>query len=1003
MTLRDSLCTLPDPSAAGCCDPPPVPPAAPRRPVNLPGLSRVAYRIGDFTSFRRAMLDRVAQPDLLGTAPNPFARWREGGDGDYHTALIELWAYLADILTFYQELIANEAFLPTATQRDSLARIAALIGYRPGPGAAAAGQLAFTVAKGQTVSIPASFRAGSRPAPGKLAAVFETETPLTAVGEHSAIPLSVVAPTNQFAPLAAFGAIYGGQKFVQSELLSLFATLYGSAGAVYAESYAPNVAGAVTSATLATSLLTTEATPAALVATGAASAGLATASTAAALLAADAAPAAVSAIAASGLTNVASIATGILATFNGFAYIPFRGDETRTIVLKGVGTRLSVGDYVLSVENEQAASGERARVHQVDTVTADKAAGTTTITWKERASDPTYDQGSRPVALYALRVAAAPFGSNAPIWATLPQTLIGTVNTVPGPYKDRNWDSSANDAFYVPNSATLMLDSVYDDAKGTPANPGWVALLADAQEDVFHVVDARPINYADYALNNKVTRLTLRSGELVPAKRYPLRTTLVLTGGEPLELQNNLPLPAEVAGATLVLAGQYPRLQAGQAVFLQGTPVDTVTGKPAATPAAEPAVLAEAPAVDAVNNVTTVRLQQALGGSYLRDGALLLANVATATQGETVRDELLGSGNGAAFQSFTLKQKPLTYLPASDPEGLSAVASTLLVTVNGVRWDELPTVLESPPDAQVYTTSQDEAGATTLVFGDGVNGARPPSGRDNLRARYRKGIGASGNVDVGGISQLIDNLPGLQKVANPAPLVGGADAEAADGIRVNAPGSLRTFGRAVSVEDYAALARSYPGIAKASAVWVLRNPATLQALANPYVQLTVALADGTPMADQPELAARLRSFLDRRRDPNVPLRILEFTPVFVDVAATVTIDPRYPSQATLNSVYAALRPGPAAAGQPPGFFAFEALEFGESLHLSALYAAIQAVPGVQAAHITTFRRTADPVGAVLDAIFIRPTEVALLADDPADTANQRGKLVLTGEGGFNDT
>jgi predicted phage baseplate assembly protein len=985
VTFRDPLCALPEPPAAGCCDPPPAPPAAPRRPTNLPGLSRVAYRSGDFTAFRRAMLDHVARPDLLGTTPNPFARWREGGDGDYHAALIELWAYLADILTFYQELIANEAFLPTATQRDSLARIAALIGYRPGPGAAAAGQLAFTVAKGRTVSIPTSFRAGSRPAPGKLAAVFETEAPLTATGEHSAIPLSAVAPTNQFAPLAAFGAIYGGQQFVQSELLSLFATLYGGAGAVYAESYAPNVAGAATSATLAGALLASAAASAAPEA--APSAG--------------AEPVTSAALAVSAVANLAAVASSALASVSGFAYLPFRGAETRAIVLKGVSTRLSVGDYVLSVENEQA-GGERARVHQLDTVRSDKAAATTTITWKEPAGDPAYSQSAKPVALYALRVVAAPFGSNAPIWATLPQTLIGRVNNLDGPYKSRDWDDLSNDAAYVPRQGTLMLDSVYDDARGTAANPGWVVLLADGHEDVFHVADARPVNFADYALNNKVTRLTLGSGELAPNRRYPLRTTLVLTGAEALELQNNLPLPAEVAGTTLILAGQYPRLVAGQAVFLKGAPLDASSGQPATTVAAEPGVLAEAPVVDAANNVTTVRLQQALSRSYVRDGAALMANVVAATQGETVRDELLGSGDGAPFQSFALKQKPLTYLPASDPEGLAAVASTLLVTVNGVRWDELPTVLESPPDAQVYTATQDDAGATTVLFGDGTNGARPPSGRDNVRARYRKGLGLAGNVEPDGISQLIDNLPGLQKVTNPAPAIGGADAESSAQIRSNAPAALRTFGRAVSVDDYGALARSYPGVAKASAAWVLRDPATLRALTHPYVQLTVALAGAAPLAEQPGFAGSLRSFIDKRRDPNVPLRIVDFTPVFVDVAATLQIDARYPHQATLNAAYAAMRPGPSAAGAP-GFFAFESLDFGESLHLSALYAALQAVPGIAAATITTFRRTSDPLGAVRDDIFIRPTEVAVLADDPADTANQRGKLLLIGEGGFGDT
>ncbi len=113
------LCKRPPSPPPGCCEKPPAPPAAPLTPFNSPGLSAIRYRIGTFGSFRRAMLDAVALVKLPKDTrvtpplqrPNPFERWHEGMDGDYHTMLIELWAYLADILTFYQERIANEAFL----------------------------------------------------------------------------------------------------------------------------------------------------------------------------------------------------------------------------------------------------------------------------------------------------------------------------------------------------------------------------------------------------------------------------------------------------------------------------------------------------------------------------------------------------------------------------------------------------------------------------------------------------------------------------------------------------------------------------------------------------------------------------------------------------------------------------------------------------------------------------------------------------------------------------
>jgi len=989
MTPTDPLCQLPAMPSAGCCDLPALPPAAPLLPDNQPGLSAIRYRIGTFTSFRRAMLGAARRPDLLNTtlldavrhtAPanvaglNPFSRWREGSAGDYLTMAIELWAYLADILTFYQERIANEALLPTATQRDSLARLAGLIDYRPNPGAAASARVAFTVEKGKSISIPARFRVGSRAAPGKPPAVFETDAAVGLIGDHSAIPLSAVAPTNQFAPLNIYGHFFGNLPFDPSVLVSAGAVLYGNAAANYVPTFPRGGAAA-----------------------------RAGASPAQATSSASGAPAVVAITLPSGGFSSVDIATlDARAQRTDFEYRPYQSATTRTVVLKGVNNRLAVGDYLLVVENEGNPQTEKASPRQLNSAHTDKPTDTTTITWCE-SEGTTYDQSKTQVALYALRVTAAPFGSNAPDWNTLPPALNGTVNNVHGPYEGKNWDDLSNDWFFLPgNSDEVFLDGAYGEAKGTPDSPGWVVLLRDNDKQIFHLTDARTVNKVGYTLNSKVTRLTLKTGENIPEKIFPLRTTVILTGNQALRLQNNLPLPEPLAGATVILAGQYRQLQAGQSVVLQGKLYDTKAGEPTQTVATEPGVLAADPVVDATYNITRVRLKNPLSQPFARAGAVLLANIVDVSQGETVRDEALGSGNGSAFQEFALKQKPLTYLPAVDPEGLSAVQSTLLVTVNGVRWNEQPTLLERAPNAQEYTTAQDDAEQTTVRFGDAINGARAPSGKDNIRARYRKGMGTSGNVAAGAIAQLIDNQPGLQKVTNPVASLGGADREQSDQIRTNAPASLRTFGRAVSVDDYAALARGYPGVAKASAAWMLRDPATLQAIANPYIQLTIATADRTPLSQQSTFARRLRTFLDLRRDPNVALRMIDFTPVYVDLAAMIDIDDRYPRQATLNAARAALGPELNPDGTV-GFLAFERLDFGQSLHLSAAYAALQAVPGVRDATITTFRQVGDPPTMVRPDIFIRPTELAVIANDPEDTNNQKGKLTLTlGQGGFID-
>jgi len=895
---------------------------------------------------------------------SPFAGWHEQTDADYQTIFIELWAYLADILTFYQERVANEAFILTATQRDSMLRLAELIDYHPSPGAGATTLVAFTVEKGKEITIPAHFRVGSRAQPGKPAAVFETSSAIIARRDHNAVPLSAVAPTNQFAPLSSFGFIFAPSFSELPELARAVEHLYGSAGTAYLR-------------TFPLGSRTVEGTRA----------GLLTAA---------------HVRSATGQPTTAGAQTGRFTTevARRTVYQPFVSTTTRTVVVKGVNNRLAIGDYVLTVENEAAPGGATPHLHQITTINPDKASDITTITWEE-STGTTYDQTSRDVALYALRVKAGPFGNNAPAWNSLPAAL--TSASPPGPYPN-NWDDANNAASKVPASNHIFLDATYDAIKGTPQSPGWAVLIADGNSSIFHVVDARPVSKADYTISAKVTRLTLGPNESVPANTFPLRETVILAGSERLTLQNNLPLPEPLAGSTLVLAGLYAQLQKGQTVVLQGDLWDAATQTPTAIGNAEPRVLDALPVLDTGNNLTTVTLNKPLDRQYVRASASLLANVVEATQGETIKDEVLGSSDGSAFQAYALKQKPLTYLPSTDPEGVAAVQSTLLVIVNGVRWNEQPTLVGSTPDAQAFTTTLDDLGQTTVVFGDGFAGAIPPSGRGNIRARYRKGLGNAGNVSAGVIQQFIDSLPGLQKVTNPQASNGGAEQENIAQMRVHAPASRRTSGRAVSVEDHAALALSYPGVAKAGARWVRRDPTTLQAIPQPYIQLTVATSNQAPLAEQTVFVRQLRSFLDTRRDPNVPLRIIDFTPVYIDLAVTVDIDDRFPQQATLARVQAALYPGLTPDGSA-GYFAFERLGFGQSIHLSTVYAVVQAVPGVRDAKITTLRRmdldAADPA-KVRDDIVVRPTEIVIIQNDPADPS--KGRLSVTrGTGGFVDT
>ena len=109
----------------GCCEP--WAPLTPLAVVNRAGLDAIAYRVGTYASFRETMLEDIAHAPEL-------ARLTTREDDDYAVTILDLWAAVGDVLTFYQERYANEAFLRTATQRQSIGRLARLIDYSLRPG-----------------------------------------------------------------------------------------------------------------------------------------------------------------------------------------------------------------------------------------------------------------------------------------------------------------------------------------------------------------------------------------------------------------------------------------------------------------------------------------------------------------------------------------------------------------------------------------------------------------------------------------------------------------------------------------------------------------------------------------------------------------------------------------------------------------------------------------------------------------------------------------------------
>ncbi len=797
----------------GCCEP--GAPATPLRVENRPALAAIAYRIGTFASFRHAMLQEIARtPELasLGTRQSQ----------DYVITFFELWAAVADILTFYQERYVNEAFLRTSQQRESVGRLARLLDYHLGPGAAALTYLAFTVEKGKTVQVPVGLRVQSVPGQDETPQVFETLSAMVADARFNRLR---IYPQPQSAP----------GPLAQNQMTAILDRIAG-----------PSMAAA-----------------------------------------------------------------------------------------------LAPGDRVVLFKDGMTTPPEEKEVAAVQ-VEDDRAV----VTWTQPVENAGWDSSAMA---YKFRRTFRLFGHNAP-----EQHMTADTPDPAHPTRIRWTLSTLTSADYrFPHggatSAAIVLDGRYEGLE-----VGQRVLVVDTDSaGTKTLVTIQKITQAQRtlgSLSDTITRLTITPS--IPAiadrrdaliyellgpqiqfwsSRYDaaLSTDVVYLPG--LKVQDDQGEGVEV-GRTIERHRFQPGVVLRPVEFEIGRPVLLVdaAGTPALTkikvaPTLEPAGASPG---SFCHLVVTLDLPGPI--SLKTASAVLLGNIALASHGETVRNETVGSTDAAqTFQRFTLARKPLTYLASATPEGLS---STLMLKVNGIRWTEVPGLFGQPPTSRVYALRTQDDGTSQVQFGDGEAGAIPPTGRANVTATYRVGLGLAGRVRAGQLTAALDRPPGLAAVTNPLPGEGGADPETRDAARQNAPRTVRTFGRAVSLRDFEDLVTASGEVAKAQATWVWDG-------LDRAIFLTAAGQRGDVFSD--DGLRRVADALDAVRDPHHRLRLDNFTRVAITLTATLRIDPAYVRTKVIDAARAALLDA----------LSFDRLALGQSIHLSDIYRILQDVPGVESADI----------------------------------------------------
>lgn len=586
------------------------------------------------------------------------------------------------------------------------------------------------------------------------------------------------------------------------------------------------------------------------------------------------------------------------------------GSGANAMYVKGNTANLKPGDLLLFT----GSSGWQTR--PVATVTNQAKQERTLVTWQAGLTV------AGPLTPHVMRKRLSLFGHNAPMWASMSADFKNNygcatgcaewpsywITTVPPNWgQDTSWYNKAD------------VDGSHPDI----AVGSHVVLAAGTDRKHFTVSALTELSRAEFGISGKTTRLTL-GGDLWEWYSFfdKVRGTTVHAASEKLELAEEPDLSLVQYGQ-ITVSGNASALPPGRTLIVtSGGKAETMTLKAATLTGAS----------------TTLTFTGNLAGHYDRTTVEIFGNVARATHGETVH-QILGDGQAAqAFQRFELKHAPLTYVPSDDPSGST---STLEIRVNDVQWHEVPTLYRAKPGDRIFTTRDTPTGEVVAGTGDGVRGSRVATGVHNVRARYRKGIGAAGNLPAGALTQLGAPPLGVTGVTNPRLMDGGADPDSAEHARSGIPLSTRTLGRAVSLVDYCDYARTFAGIAKAhAAVLPIRNVRT--------IVVTVAGEEGEIVPES--VRSRLVASLRQHGDPLVPVTVVAHRDVPFVLSMKVRRHPDHELESVLKTVAAELT----------GAFGFAARDFGRHVHKSEVIAVAHRAAGVIAVDLDVLTRTTAP-------------------------------------------
>lgn len=1065
---------IPDPRSGG------QPPTS-----NPPGQPALSYRIGTHGAFLQRMLkglwkQRVPDDQEVPLAQSlPLIGLSEQGPSDPSIALLDAWATVADVLTFYQERIANECFLRTATELRSVRQLARMVGYELKPGLGASTYLSFLVDEAKNAPkeavIPAGTKVQSLPQRDQLPQIFETGAAFRACQAWNSLrpvllqPARLVVrskgkaePEVLYVPLGsrldALEPYPGAVEVTELLLRGIKTGLRPGDMLVLAEG---DVAKAVPAYTVVqeTELEQTRVRISAKAEPQAwprlTLPGVLVKRTMPEHRAERPPELTRALLRASPALRVEADARPELRTELPINRRSSRGDlRTAALASRGpapaAGPASPVEPSRPTAAPELSAKNVQTHIYNAHLDERDLQSLLRDFGWEPPRMQTVMTNlrataAPSPGRVFALRTRTGIFGAAAPRWEMLPRVgkdkdSGGALLKGPDPYK-QPWDGvrfplpeeireakQAQETLASDEPRKVGLPTIWTNSQGVPnpvlgriyldrSVPGiapgsWIVLETEQNgvlhREVLRVNQAFETAQADYGLTGQVTAVDVDLSSHQPYN-FQVRTTSVYVVSEPLELA---PLPIDPAqrlddelpweegeeedeearkearaeekkrgGPALRRAGgarkagkakggadedEEEAFRGERGLVLDRMVIGLSVGQPIVLRAEHKDTrglfseeLLFLRRVSHHAGYTLLFFNRRLRTAYVRESLQLCANIVPATHGETVH-EVLGSGNGSqSRQRFVLKKPPLTYVP----DGTYGSRSTLQLRINGVLWSEAAWLFQQG-QKEAYEVRHGEGGLAEIRFGDGAgNGARLPSGFENVVATYRSGLGPAGELPSGALTQLLSRPAGIKEVTNPVPATGAAPPESIEHAKRNAPRALLTLSRIVSPSDYTDFVEALPGIGKARA-GVIERPLPPSQPGLPrkrrVVVITIASATGSVVPEDSELYRAVTGAIEAQRDPGqgqrVPVQILSFQGLHFNLLAHVRVNPRYRREDVFGRIRELLIEE----------YSFERRAFGQAVHWAEMTALIhQRVAGVDALRIDALWIV--PLGAKDDA------------------------------------